>query len=109
MVQMVRAMRAFNAVTSQCGRQKVGLACYAVHLAFWGWCLAVYAVHLAFEGGVSHWKRVPGQYLDGQTGMYAISWTTTTPNCHLIQKQRICHATDDNGWSRRHRGTNKRE
>jgi len=65
MVQMVRAMRAFNAVTSQCGRQKVCLACYAVRLAFWGRCLAVYAVRLAFEGGVSRWKQVPGRCLDG--------------------------------------------
>jgi len=65
MVWMVRVMRVFNAVTLQCGRQKVGLTCYAVCLAFWGQCLAVYAVRLAFEGGVLHWKRVPGQYLDG--------------------------------------------
>ena len=65
MVQMVRAMCAFNAVTSQCGRQKVGLACYAVRLAFWGRCLAVYAVGLAFEGGISQWKWVPEWCLDG--------------------------------------------
>jgi hypothetical protein len=50
---------------SQCGRWKVGLTCYAVRLAFWGQCLAVYVVGLAFEGGVSHWKWVPGQCLDG--------------------------------------------
>ena len=62
---MVRAMCAFNMVTSQCGRQKVGLTCYAVRLTFWGQCLVVYAVRLAFEGGVSRWKRVPGRYLDG--------------------------------------------
>jgi len=65
MVRMVRAMCAFNMVTSQCGRQKVGLTCYAVRLTFWGQCLVVYAVRLAFEGGVSRWKRVPGRYLDG--------------------------------------------
>ena len=44
-----------------------------------------------------------------QTGAYATSWMTTTPNRHLIQKQRLCHATDDDDRSRRRRGTNKRE
>ena len=48
MVWMVRAMRAFNAVTSQCGRQKVGLVCYAERLIFWGQCLMFYTVRLTF-------------------------------------------------------------
>ena len=43
-------MRAFNTVTSQCGRQKVGLACYVVGLTFWGQCLVFYMVRLAFCG-----------------------------------------------------------